>query len=211
MLRGGEGEQEALEQAKQKLQDAEAALAVATAAEPQSGDDVQTATEAVRAATEAVRAAEEEAVRAAEEAVRAASVPSNGAAAAAAVVPSSQPNAAPAIVAVKNAIENLKAILDDATSTNSSERQKQEAVQTFFRPIDIKSKNNEIQKIVNNNQMNNQEKAIKIFNVVAADKNYSEHLYALLGLGGTAAAYMFGRSHGKKSQQKKHKAHAKGS
>ena len=104
----------------------------------------------------------------------------------------------------QNAVTKLTSILDGIIN---GERDKKitnqfDAITTFFGNTLNERKQGKIKTILRSDE-DNTTKATSILQAIADDKKSRDSMYALLGLGGAAAAYMLGRKHGGKTEKRR--------
>lgn len=106
----------------------------------------------------------------------------------------------------QNAVTKLASLLDSITNDDKTqERDEQfDAITTFFGNTLNERKQGKIKTILRTYTENNTTKATRILQAIADDKKSRDSMYALLGLGGAAAAYMLGRKHGGNTEMRRH-------
>lgn len=106
----------------------------------------------------------------------------------------------------QNAVTKLTSILDGINDDNRDEKITNQftAIMTFFGNTLNERKQGKIKTILSTSTENNNVKANRILQAIADDKKSRDSMYALLGLGGAAAAYMLGRKHGVNTEKRRH-------
>ena len=105
------------------------------------------------------------------------------------------------------AVTKLASLLDSITNDDDKTEERDEqftAITQFFGNTLNERKQGKIKTILRTSTENNTTKATRILQAIADDKKSRDSMYALLGLGGAAAAYMLGRKHGGKTEKRRH-------
>ena len=106
----------------------------------------------------------------------------------------------------QNAVTKLTSILESITNDDHDKTQEIDeqfvAITTFFGNTLNERKQGKIKTILRSSDSNTT-KATRILQAIADDKKSRDSMYALLGLGGAAAAYMLGRKHGGNTEMRR--------
>jgi hypothetical protein len=105
----------------------------------------------------------------------------------------------------QNAVTKLASILESITNDDDKTQKIDEqfnAITQFFGNTLNERKQGKIKTILRSSD-SNMTKATSILQAIADDKKSRDSMYALLGLGGAAAAYMLGRKHGGKTEMRR--------
>lgn len=104
------------------------------------------------------------------------------------------------------AVTKLESLLENITNDDDKTHERNEqftAIMTFFGDTLNERKQGKIKTILRSDE-DNKTKAASILQAIAGDKKSRDSMYALLGLGGAAAAYMLGRKHGVNTEKRQH-------
>lgn len=105
------------------------------------------------------------------------------------------------------AVTKLTSILESITNDDHDKTQEIDeqfnAITQFFGNTLNERKQGKIKTILRTSTENNMTKATRILQAIADDKKSRDSMYALLGLGGAAAAYMLGRKHGGNTEMRR--------
>ena len=106
----------------------------------------------------------------------------------------------------QNAVTKLASILESITNDDDKNQERNDqftAIMTFFGDTLNERKQGKIKTILRSGE-DKTTKATSILQAIADDKKSRDSMYALLGLGGAAAAYMLGRKHGGNTEKRQH-------